>query len=226
MDYAALSIGPARAILPFSIRFHQRGPSMKRAIALSLFLAVLFSAGAGSAEIKFKRVQLDDKFRSEGACAGDFNNDGKMDIGYGSVYYAAPDWKMVPILDKPGEFDPHNYSNSFCNFADDVNGDGRTDFIVVDFPGQQTWWYEQPDRPCEPFKRHEITPVTNNESPQLVDVDGDKQLDLLFSWDPGKYVGYAKRTAKPDDRWELIRASSTTDYGTNKFSHGIGTGDV
>ena len=44
---------------------------------------------------------------------------------------------MVSILEKPEEFDPHGYSHRFCNFADDMNGDGCTDMIVVDFPGQQ-----------------------------------------------------------------------------------------
>ena len=98
------------------------------------------------ASISFKRTQLDTKFRSEGSCVGDFNGDGKLDIGAGSVYYAAPDWKMISVLEKPEEFDPHNYSVSFCNFAEDVNGDGRTDLIVVDFPGKQTWWFEQPEK--------------------------------------------------------------------------------
>ena len=84
-------------------------------------------AAEASGKITFKRKQLDAKFRSEGTSVGDFNGDGKLDISAGSVYYAAPDWKMVSVLDKPAEFDPHNNSNSFCNFASDINCDGRTD---------------------------------------------------------------------------------------------------
>ena len=93
--------------------------------ALALAALTLAASGAQAAEpaanIAFERKQLDSKFRSEGAAVGDFNSDGKLDISAGSVYYAAPDWKMVSVLEKPQEFDPHNYSDSFCNFADDVN---------------------------------------------------------------------------------------------------------
>ena len=184
------------------------------------------SAGADdkSPAITFKRTQLDSKFRSEGVAVGDFNGDGKLDIAAGSVYYAAPDWKMVPVREKAGEFDPLNYSDSFCNFADDINGDGRTDLIVVDFTGKQTWWLEQPERPGSPWKRHQGTPVTNNESPSYLDVDGDGKRELLFGYDPGKYIGYAKPSAA--GLWKLVPASATGAPGTDRFSHGIGAGDI
>ncbi len=103
-------------------------------------------------KISFKRTQIDSKFRSEGASVGDFNHDGRNDISAGFVYFAAPDWKMHPVIEKPQEYDPHNYSNSFCNFADDVNGDGWTDLLVVDFPGQHTWWFENPQSAGGPWK--------------------------------------------------------------------------
>jgi hypothetical protein len=179
---------------------------------------------ADKAEITFKRTQLDTKFRSEGVAVGDFNNDGKKDIAAGSVYYAAPDWKMVSVMEQPQEFDPHGYSPSFCNFSDDINGDGRTDLIVVDFPGKQTWWLEQPATPGTPFVRHEGTPITNNESPSYLDIDGDGKRELLLSFDPGKYVGYAKPSAK--ELWTLTRVSEPNAPATDRFSHGIGSGDV
>jgi len=174
--------------------------------------------------ISFKRTKLDGTFRSEGACVGDFNHDGKMDIAGGSVYFAAPDWKMVSVLEKPEEYDPHNYSHSFCNFADDINGDGRTDLIVVDFPGQQTWWFEQPATPGGPWKKHEATPITNNESPSYLDIDGDGKRELLLGYDPGKFIGYAKPSA--NDLWKLTPVSATNAPGTDRFSHGIGAGDI
>ncbi len=175
-------------------------------------------------EITFQRTQLDAKFRSEGAAVGDFNGDGKLDIAAGSVYYAAPDWKPVPVLEQPKEFDPHGYSDSFCNFAEDINGDGRTDLIVVDFPGKPTWWFEQPAQAGTPWTRHEATPVTNNESPNYLDVDGDGKRDLLLGYDPGKYVGYAQASAS--GLWKLVPVSSENAPGTDRFSHGIGAGDV
>ena len=147
-----------------------------------------------------------------------------MDISAGSVYYAAPDWKMVPIVADPQVVDPHQYSASFCNFADDVNRDGRTDLIVVDFPGKQTWWHEQPASGDQPWTRHEGTPVTNNESPSYLDIDGDGQRELLLGYDPGKYIGFAKPA--PTGLWKLTPVSAENAPGTDRFSHGIGAGDV
>jgi hypothetical protein len=194
--------------------------SLLAAAALAPAWAV---ADDGSA-ITFKRTRLDAKFRSEGVAVGDFNSDGRNDIAAGSVYYAAPDWKMVPILDTPQEFDPLNYSVSFCNFADDVNGDGRADLIVVDFPGKQTWWLEQPRESGGPWTRHECTPITNNESPGYLDIDGDGKRELLLGYDPGKHIGYARPSAA--GLWKLTAVSAANAPGTDRFSHGIGAGDV
>ena len=192
-------------------------------VALAVLIPTWCTAEDGSS-ISFKRTQLDTKFRSEGVAVGDFNHDGKMDISAGSVYYAAPDWKMVPVLEQPQQFDPHNYSDSFCNFADDINGDGRTDLIVVGFPGKETLWFEQPAVPGTPWERHVCTPITNNESPSFLDVDDDGQRDLLLGYDPGQYLGYAKPAAK--GLWKLAAVSAENAPGTNRFSHGIGAGDV
>ena len=104
---------------------------------------------APAASIHFKRVQLDDKFRSEGCCVGDFNHDGKLDIAAGSVYYTAPDWKMHQFREQADEFDPLHYSESFMNYSADLNGDGWTDLIVVGFPGKDTSWYENPRAPMD-----------------------------------------------------------------------------
>lgn len=206
---------------------------MKMLPRLALLAAGLLAAAQSAAvaaepakEIKFKKTQLDDKFRSEGSSVGDFNNDGKLDISAGTVYYAAPDWKLTQVTDKLPEYDPHGYSQSFCNFAEDLNGDGRTDLIVVGFPNKETFWYEQPQSPSEPWTRHVLTPVTNNESPDMRDVDGDGRRELLLGWEPGGYVGYAKRTADATAPWQLIAVSAPNAPGSAKFAHGIGSGDV
>jgi hypothetical protein len=133
---------------------------------------------------------------------------------------------MVTVAEKPAEFDPHGYSNSFCNFAEDINGDGRTDLIVVDFPGAPTWWFEQPEKEGQAWIKHEGTPVTNNESPGWYDITGDKKGELLLGYDPGKFIGYAKPGADKNAKWDLFPVSETGAPGTDKFSHGIGAGDV
>src|SRR5262245_16801210 len=81
-------------------------------LSLSILLQPAAAQEKAGSKISFKRVKIDPTFRSEGVAVGDFNKDGKLDIAAGSVYYAAPDWKMVPILDPPKEYDPHGYSVS------------------------------------------------------------------------------------------------------------------
>jgi hypothetical protein len=201
---------------------------------LSMFATLSAPAAEKGAKIGFKRTQLDSKFRSEGAAVGDFNHDGRKDISAGYVYFAAPDWKMHPIIENPKEYDPHAYSNSFCNWADDLNGDGWADLLVVDFPGQQTWWFENPQTAAGPWKRHVCTPVTNNESPTYLDVDGDgrRELVLGYSIDPAqpdgpeRWMGIGRRSADPSALWTLQAISAKAAPCTGKFVHGLGVGDI
>ena len=203
----------------------------RAAVAVLLFSSLTLKAS----EISFKRTQIDPKFRSEGTSVGDFNGDGKLDISAGSVYYAAPDWKMHLVLDEAGEFDPHDYSNSFVNFADDLNGDKRTDLLVVDFPGKETWWYEQPESPGGgPWKQHVCTKVSNNESPQYLDIDGDGQRELLMalapdqanSDGPDRRMAFLKRPSDPAALWTIRAVSGKGAPYTTRHAHGLGMGDI
>lgn len=183
------------------------------------------------ANIRFEKTVLDEQFRSEGVAVGDFNHDGKLDIGASDVYFAAPDWKMHPMVAKPKTHNPKGYSQSFCNFADDLNGDGRTDFIVVGFPGKETTWLEQPAKPGELWKSHRCTPVTNNESPNYLDVNQDGQRELLMGVKGGA-MAYLTPTKDPTADWKIHPISTPQSVAAKKvpniqrFYHGLGAGDV
>ncbi len=205
-------------------------------LAISASFA-LFQNGARAAEgekISFKKTHIDPVFRSEGVAVGDFNKDGKQDIAAGYVWYEAPDWKMHSMVEKAPEHDPHGYSHSFQTFAWDANKDGWTDVIIVDFPGSYTWWMENPKEPGKLWPQHELARVTNNESPQLVDMDNDKSPELLFAWSPDpaqtdgpeKRVGFARPTGDANEPWKLFPVSEKNAPGANRFSHGLGMGDV
>ena len=184
--------------------------------------------------ISWKRIHLDDKFRSEGAAVGDFNHDGKLDIAAGSVYYAAPDWKLIPIADKAMEYDPHGYSNSFVNAVADLNSDGWADLMVVDFPSKETWWFENPQHAGGAWKRHVITPVSNNESPAFIDVDGRGKPSWLMAVAPtsetadGPDRRMAILTPAPDpfQPWLIRAISAAGAENTVRYAHGLGAGDI
>ena len=202
--------------------------TVRRVLALAVLAAScgLVSPAVGAEPetgIQFQKTELDNVFRAEGAAVGDFNCDGKLDIAAGSVYYAAPDWKMVPVLEKAKEFRPKSYSDAFLCFADDINGDKRTDLIVVDFPGKQTWWFENPGSAGGVWKRVEAVAITNGENPLFGDLTGNG-ANALVAGIPE--MGWASPGEDPYAPWKTHIVAGPNDPKTQKYYHGFGMGDV
>lgn len=191
--------------------------------------------------------QLTEHFWSEGACSGDVNKDGKGDILSGPYWYEGPAFEKrhtIYKMDKsfkrkkddgaeetvPGFkgllSGENEYSNNFVSYAYDFNGDGWQDYLVIGFPGAATYWFENPQGKDELWQRHTVLDVTDNESPMFVDVDGDKQPDLLCM--SKGMMGYAKYDAKdPKKPWTWVNVSGTPDTKKyQRFTHGIGYGDL
>jgi hypothetical protein len=211
---------------------------MRTVVTVLVAGASVALAGLGvpgpAAEITFKKVVIDPVFRSEGVAVADFNGDGKKDIAAGSVYYAAPDWQAVPIRQEARAFSIETYSDAFCCFADDVNGDGRPDLVVVDTPGKPTCWFENPGKPKTAWQRHVAIEVTNNESPIWADVDGDGRPELICGWSPDpkqpnspkRRMICAKPGKDPAAPWVMRAFSAENTPGSQMYSHGLGAGDV
>jgi hypothetical protein len=196
-------------------------------------------APATADSISFKKTVLDRAFRSEGVAIGDVNKDGKMDILNGEVWFEAPDWKMHEIRPTKDYTNgqANVYSQSFACWAEDINGDGWVDLIVIDFPGAPCYWFENPQGKPGHWKKHEIWHSACNETPLYVDLFGNGKRVLVMGWQPkGKQnegqMAYFTPGKDPTQPWEMHPISEpTTDPkspipGTFRFDHGLGVGDV
>lgn len=188
-----------------------------------LGICVMSLAAEDDTNIGFVKIQLDDKYRSEGVAVADLNDDGRPDIAIGSVYFAAPDWKMVPIAEEPKVFDVKRYGDAFLCFADDVNRDGRPDVIVVGFPGKETRWYENPGESDAAWKQFLSIKSTNNESPHWIDIDGDGRREMVCG---SPRMAFVRPGTEPRELWSIATIAGANDPDIRGTLHGEGIGDV
>jgi len=215
----------------------------RHGLAVILFLGTLalpVQAAHGQAKktpaITWKKTILDRAFRSEGVAVADVNRDGKPDVIVGDVWYEAPDWKLHVIREnrtfKPAE----GYSECFGCFADDFNGDGWVDVLVMPFPGKACYWYENPGKNGGPWKEHMVTHSGCNETPLYADLFGDgKRVAIMGVQPKGEenmgQMFWLRPGKDPTQLWEHHPISVPSEKGkivpgTFRFSHGLGVGDV
>lgn len=239
---------------------------MRLALSLSLAaagvgaaLVPVTSAAPGATEtgITWKKTVLDTKFRSEGVAVADVNKDGKIDVLNGEYWYEAPDWKpheMQPYKDHKDGLG--NYSRVFACWAEDLNGDGFPDLIVIDFPGAPCYWMENPKgkttgadgKPLH-WKKHTIWHSACNETPLYTELtEKGKRVLIMGSQPPGKGTEGQMAYFTPDPKdptalWVMhplsepsvppemkdgkpVPKTGKEVPGTQRFSHGLGVGDV
>jgi hypothetical protein len=226
----------------FSMKLHQ---------LLALLGTSALTAHAG--DIKFHKLTINQEFWAEGADAADFDQDGKMDIAAGPFIYWGPEFKQrtpysapkpdrnKPVTDEQYEanfeafangpqkaYDPMGYSDYFLSYAYDFNGDGLSDIVVFSWPGDITAWYENPGKArnrATAWKRHIIFDVTDNESPQLGDMNGDGKPELICH--TGGRLGFASFDWKNPTAKATYTAVSKPDIKKYfRYTHGYGFGDI
>lgn len=177
----------------------------------------------------FKKTVIGRDFVSEGVAVADVNKDGQMDIIAGYYWYEAPDWTQHEIA--PSRvYDPRKeYCDSFLNLGMDVNLDGWDDLVIIDHPGKPGLWFENPKNVPGEWKRHIIADSVGigNESPAFVDVDGDGRLDIVCADVGKKQIVWLQAPLNPGEtEWKRFPLSEENVPGTERYSHGIGWGDV
>jgi hypothetical protein len=191
------------------------------------FSVCICKAQPAADTVRFRKIVLTRDFISEGVAVGDVNGDGKPDVMAGSFWFESPNWVRHDIS-KPKIFFPDTlFSNSFLDFSMDVNQDGWIDLIRVGFPGEELVWYENPKNAKGYWKEHMIYRHIGNESPALVDVDGDGRPDILCN-DPVKkeFIWFKSPAKKGDTLWQKFVISRDPDLATNKYTHGLGFGHM
>src|SRR5690554_2078187 len=172
---------------------------------------------------RFEKIQLSETFYGEGAGIGDINNDGYPDVIAGPYWYAGPDFVEKQAYYEVVEHDPYKYSDNFFIETEDINGDGYVDILMVGFPGESAFWFENPRGASGYWEKHLIHPRVDNESPHFYDLDGVGKLELVFHTDG--YLGYARRNQEDVKApWDFVRIYEQQDWG--KFTHGFGIGDI
>lgn len=185
--------------------------------------------------VGFQKIQLLDKYISEGASIGDINADGIPDIVAGSLWWQGPDYKKS-FAYAPVNFFPikgpgvSGYSSNFLSFTTHITADKWIDIVRVGLPGQPGDWIMNPgENPLPPDNtEHTCTHGKTqddicNESPQLVNVIGDEKPELLaFSHNQ---ITLAIPNPDPEQPWQVLPISPK-DKRFQKYTHGLGVGDI
>lgn len=203
-------------------------PITKTALCSLIFFASCHFH-AQKVENGFVKTILTKEFLSEGVATADVNNDGLLDIVAGYSWFEAPNWERHELAPFKS-YDPYKeYSESFLNLGMDVNLDGWDDVVIVGYPGEGGFWFENPKNEEGYWTKHMIADSMgiSNESPGFLDVDGDGRLDILCGdYEKRQIVWLQAPKTKGETVWKRYPLTKENVPGTDRYSHGIGYGDV
>lgn len=183
--------------------------------------------------VTWQHVVVDPAFRSEAVAVADVDRDKKPDILVGDYWYdgaARKRHEIRPPLELGDGFS--TYSEAFAVFAGDVDGDGWVDQITVGYPGTAAKWYANPRGKPGHWKENVAWPSVCNESPLFVDLFRDKKPVLVCGTQPNGQENQGQMVwLEPGRDWRAhpVSGPSTPGHevpGTQRFSHGLGVGDI
>ena len=181
-----------------------------------------------STSVRFRKHVISRDFISEGIAAGDVDRDGDVDLIAGAYWFEAPSWRAHELRPVKAFSIHRGYSDTFVQFALDVNRDGWLDMVRFDFPGRAGYWYENPQGRGGMWKERVVHPAVASESPQMADVNGDGRDDLLFVDAAARQVVWMEAPAKAGDTaWTRhVVGDSLPPIRGRAMPHGLGFDDV
>jgi len=202
-----------------------------RTTLMCLFILSAWASVANTAEptsVRFRKVQLSDKYYCDGIQHGDFNRDGNPDIVAGPYWYEGPQFtakhEIYPAVALEPEKSP---SNSMYSFVFDFNRDGWLDVLTLGrVHMHEAFWYENPRGEERLWKKHFVFERIRGESPLLADADGDGLPELVCHWE--NRWGWVKPDWNiPDKPWQFQPIMPALAEGEwPQFYHGTGLGDI
>jgi hypothetical protein len=196
-----------------------------KASTIALFAAVITTQAADFQLHSFERIQLTDRYYSEGINAADINGDGHKDAIHGPFWFAGPDFQTKKLIYQAAPQNREGYANNFFSWPHDFNKDGLVDVFTAGFPGTPAFVYQNPGKEGQeaPWPKHQVFDWVSNESPQFVNLVGDATPELVCTRDG--YFGYAEiNPANGLEPWNFYYISDR--IAPEKFGHGLGVGDV
>jgi len=172
---------------------------------------------------RFRMQRVDEFYQSWGAAAGDFNNDGTIDIVAGPYYYLGPTFTTRGEIDiAPAQSPSTSFARTMVDYAYDFTGDGWTDVLAGE--SRPMHLYVNPKGENRRWAKYPVLPQITSEIAVMRDIDGDGKPEIVFGTGG---VGGTLAFGWPDP------ANPTAPWPTHTISergpahgHGLGAGDV
>ncbi len=172
---------------------------------------------------RFRIQRIDEFYQSWGAAAGDFNNDGVLDVVAGPYYYLGPNFATRGEIDiSPAQAPSTSFARTMVDYAYDFTGDGWTDVLAGE--SRPMHLYVNPRGEHRRWAKYPVLPQITSEIALMRDIDGDGKPEIVFGTGG---VGGTLAFGWPDP------ANPTAPWQTHTISepgpahgHGLGAGDV
>ncbi len=174
-----------------------------------------------SSPIVFRRHILNSESEFSACAVLDVNHDAQPDIFCGGFWYEGPDWIPHRTRDVPmirGRYD------DYSNLPLDVDGDGWTDIVSVNYRSRSLYWIQNPGRSLDEWKTHLIDSPGESETGRLCDIDGDGKLDVLPNGT--RFAAWFEIDRKAKNATPTRPVWVRHDLPEEVVGHGLGAGDL